>query len=508
MSEDKNKRLIKNSITLYFRMLLTMVVNLYTTRILLNNLGTDDYGTYNVVGSVVTMFTLMNSSLLMANQRFISYEFGVPNGNVNRVFSSLLNITFVYSLFIFLLLESIGLWFLNTHLNIPEDSKTAALWVFQFSIVSLILNLVSNPYNALVIAHEKMNIFACVTILQVILNFFAAYSLSYINDNKLFWYGLIIMIIYVIIRLIYQIYCRINFKESIYHFILDKRLLKNIGKFVGWTTVDGGINTFIWTSFTWIFNIYFGVAINAVYNISNQIKNSILSFAQNIQRALEPQIISSYSSKDYNRHRKLVYIGSKSQLIMVFFIVIPFLVKTEYIMNLWLGNIPQYCVEFAQLSVFMSILNSGYESIRTSVTSTGNIKKISIIPNIIFLLIIPTLVIISKFKSPILVMLTIVIGDYIAYGIRLYLASKVSCINLRIFNFNVVFRTTLVFTTSFISSYFINYWFDDSFIGLTKLIFTTTIIISISTYLWGINNDERRILNKYILVLYSKLRKR
>lgn len=489
-------------------MLLTMGVNLYTTRIVLMNLGTDDYGTYNVVGSVITMFSLMNSGLLIANQRFISYEFGIPNGNVNRVFSSLLNITFLYALIIFIILESIGLWFLNTHINIPDNSKTSAFWVFQFSIISLILNLISNPYNALIIAHEKMHVFAFVTILQVILNFCAAYSLSFIANNRLFWYGFFIMIIYVIIRLMYQIYCRLKFKESIYHFTFDKVLLKDIGKFIGWITVDGGVNTFVWTSITWIFNIYFGVAINAVYNIANQIKNSVLSFAQNIQRAIEPQIISSYSSKDYNRHRKLVYLGSKSQLIMVFFIAIPFLVKTEYIMNLWLDDVPQYCIEFAQLSIFMSILNSGFESVRTAVTATGKIKKFSIIPNMIFLLIIPILIVVSQFHSPLLVMLILVIGDYIIYGIRFYFASKVSCISLKVFCMNVVLRIAIVFIVSFIFAYFLNSYFSDSIIGLIKLVFTSIFIITISAYLLGLNKEEKIILNQYIFILYHKLIKK
>lgn len=502
MVVSENKRIAKNSCMLYIRMLFTMWLNLYATRIVLKELGSDDYGVYGVVGSVVAMFTIFNSGIVKAIQRFITFELGKENGNPNNIFCTLLNITFIFAIFTFIILEVIGLWFINTQMNIPESSKNAALWVYQFSILTTILTLISNPYNALIIAYEKINVFAYISIIQVILNFLAAFCLQFISSNHLFWYGLFIMLAAVSIRLLYQYYCHTHFIESKYHWYIDYNQVWNIAKFSGWATLDGGLNTIVWQGIIWIFNICFGPTINAVYAISGQINNAILSFAQNVQKAIDPQITKTYASGNYTRHCELIYSGSKIQVFLLYLIIIPFIIRTEYILQLWLGQVPAYQVTFCRLAVLMGLAVTFVEVARTSITATGKIRNFVLIPNITHLLLLPICYIINHiWNSPIIMMSTIVITYYIIYALRLYIASKVSIFSLRVFFYNVICRCTIIGVLSFSCIYLINKSIPQTFIGLITLLCISTLIIISFCFIIGISNNERAKLHKAISAL-------
>ena len=240
MSDNYNKnRLAKNTMLLYVRMLFTMWLNLYTTRLTLTNLGVEDMGVYGVVGSIVGMFAVFSSGITTAVQRFLTYEIGRSDGNPNRVFCTCLNVIFGLSFIMLILLEIGGAWFMNNKVNIPVGSMEAAQWVFQLSVWTCLVNLVSIPYNALIIAHEKMDAFAAISILQVILTCVSAYCLSYFADNRLFIYALFMTAISIFIRAIYQIYCHHKFAEAHYHMIIDKEQICKIGNFAGVSTVSG-----------------------------------------------------------------------------------------------------------------------------------------------------------------------------------------------------------------------------------------------------------------------------
>ena len=499
MISQNNKQIAINSILLYVRMLFTMWLNLYATRIVLEELGAKDFGVYGVVGSIVTLFTVINSGIVKAIQRFITYELGVKEGHPNEVFNTLLNITFIFAIITFILLECLGLWFLNSHANIPNESQKAAFWVFQFSVLTTIITLISNPYNALVIAHEKMNIFAYISILQTLLNFIAAYSLKYITSNSLFYYALFLSIIAIGIRIVYQIYCRNKFPESRYKFYINKNQLKTIGIFSGWATLDGGLNTITWQGVTIIFNLSFGVTVNAVYNIATQLKNAVLSFAQNVQKAIDPQITKSYASGDFERHCLLIYNGSKIEIFLIYLILIPFLLRTKYILDLWLGEIPEYTIIFCQLAIFMSLLNAGFEIVRTSVIATGRIRKFVIYPNTMHLLLLPICYIINRyFNSPILMMIIVVIIDYLIYGFRLYLASRISVFKLSVFIKKVIIPSIFIGIITTILASQINKLLSNNLIGLSSLIIINAIILAITIYIIGINKSERQIINHII----------
>ena len=267
MSDNFNKnRIIKNSLLLYVRMLFTMWLNLWTTRLVLANLGVEDMGVYGVVGSIVGLATVFTGGVTNAVQRFITFESGKTDGNTNLVFCTSLNVIFLLSVVVFILLESVGVYMLYYSVNIPANSMNAASWVLQLSILTCVVNLISIPYNALVIAHERMNAFAVISILQVVLTFCAVYTLSWF-DNRLLVYGIMMATVSIIIRIFYQIYCHYKFDESRYHFIIDKEQLKQLGKFTGVSTASGAIQIVSSQGIIFVINWTFGVAINAVYNI-------------------------------------------------------------------------------------------------------------------------------------------------------------------------------------------------------------------------------------------------
>ena len=497
MSDNFNKnRIAKNSILLYVRMLFTMWLNLYATRLVLKNLGVDDMGVYGVVGSVVGLFAVFSSGITNTIQRFITFELGKDVGNVNKVFCSSLNIIFLLSTFIFLLLESVGIWFLNNRVNIPPSSMQAAIWVYQLSVLTCIVNLISIPYNALVIAHEKMDAYALISIIQVILTCVAAYCLSLFDSKRLLVYAVMMTAISVLVRLFYQVYCHVKFEESRFHLFIDKGVMKQIGKFAGVTTFSGVLESLYNQGIILVINWTFGVAINAVYTIALQLKNSVLSFTFNIFKAMAPQITKTYASGEFETHKQLVYSASKIQVYMIYFIMIPFLFHTEYIMRLWLGNVPQYMVSFAQATIFLSLLYAMFEPIRTAVLATNNISKFMIIPCIYYIISLSfSYYFAYRSNNPVFLILSVVIFDVIGCVFRIYYALQVSPILLKEIINKVLVPIIIVGIVSATSCWLLTIYTNEKLLDLVILLVANSIILLVIIYLFGIKKQERLLVN-------------
>lgn len=501
MSDNYNKnRLAKNTMLLYVRMLFTTWLNLYTTRLTLANLGVEDMGIYGVVGSVVSMFAVFSGGITNAVQRFLAYEIGREGGNPNRVFCSCLNVIFVLSVIILALLEVGGLWFLNHKVNIPAESMNAAQWVFQLSVLTCMVNLVSIPYNALIVAHEKMDAFAIISILQVVLTCASAYCLSYFSDNRLFIYALLMTAISIIVRIIYQIYCHYKFDEAHYHMIIDKQQIQQIGKFAGVSSISGILQVLASQGFILVINLTFGVAINAVYTIAMQLKNSVLSFAQNIQRAIAPQITKTYANGEMETHKKLVYAGSKFQVFLIYFIMMPFLFRTEYIMQLWLGEVPPYTVTYVRCTIFLSLTYASFETIRTAVYATGNITRFMVWPEAIYLLVLP----ISYFagimtRNPNALIIAMVIYEIFVCFIRIYFATKVSVITWHEIVKSVALPCITVFMFSIVVCSFLCSLIPDTLFGLLELIVINSILLCIVIIAVGLNRKEKMMFKKVLI---------
>lgn len=508
MADNFNKnRIVKNSLLLYVRMLFTMWLNLWTTRLVLTNLGVEDMGVYGVVGSIVELATVFTGGVTNAVQRFITFEAGKPDGKPNLVFCSSLNIIFLLSAIVFILIEAVGVYMLFYSVNIPAHSMNAAFWVLQLSILTCIVNLISIPYNALIIAHEKMDAFAVISILQVVFTFGAVYTLTWFN-NRLLVYGIMMAAVSVIIRVIYQIYCHYKFEEARYHLIIDKEQLKQLGKFTGVSTASGAIQIVSSQGIVFVINWTFGVTINAVYNISLQLKNSILSFALNLFKAISPQITKTYANNEIDTHRKIVYSGSKMEAYLIFFIMIPFLFRTDVIMHTWLGKVPSYAVEFAMCTVFISLTYALFEPIRTSVLATNKITKFMIVPEFFYLLVMPIGYFVSKiWGNPILLIVVIVGMDILTCFIRTYYAVKVSPLSTIGLIKNVIFPSSLVAILDSGICYILSSILDNTITGFIIMFALNSLFLIAIIMTLGLNKSEREVCYALISKIRSRIKK-
>ena len=329
---ENNKRIAKNTLLLYFRMLFLMAVSLYTSRVVLNALGVEDFGIYNVVGGVVAMFSVLSGSLSTAISRFITYELGKGNKeNLNKIFSSAVTIQFGLAGIIILLAETIGIWFLNIKMNIPEVRMEAANWVFQFSILTFAINLISVPYNASIIAHEKMSAFAYISILEAVGKLTIAYLITISPIDKLIFYAILMCAVALVVRLTYGNYCKRHFSECTYHFSWDKLLLKQMFGFAGWNFIGASSAILRDQGGNVVINLFCGPTVNAARGIAFQVNNAVNQFVTNFMTALNPQITKSYASGDKEYMMTLIFQGARLSFYMLFLLSLPILVNTHYL---------------------------------------------------------------------------------------------------------------------------------------------------------------------------------
>lgn len=377
MSETSanSKRIAKNTLMLYFRMFITTIVGLYTSRVVLNTLGISDYGIYNVVGGIITMATFLNTAMVAASQRFLSFELGRGDGErLSRVFCTSINIHVLICLIAFVLAETIGLWFVNVQLNIPAGRMTAANWVYQASIVSFIINVMSVPYNSAIVAHEKMSAFAYISILDVILKLLIVYLLLIIPFDKLITYSVLMVCVVSFIRLCYTFYCKRHFVECSYHFTNDRQLFREMFSFAGWSIVGNLGFSFKDQLSNIILNLFYGTTLNAARGLGMLVTSHVTTFAHSFTMALNPQITKQYAAGNFDASRKLVYAGSRFTFYLLTIISIPIIINIDYILKLWLGIIPDYTSQFIIFSIIISLLYALSECVTKAIQATGRIK--------------------------------------------------------------------------------------------------------------------------------------
>ena len=335
MPDERSRRIAKNTAMLYVRMIFIMFVSLYTSRVVLSTLGVSDYGVYNVVGGVVYMFSFLNAAMTNGTQRFLSYELG--RGDIcqlRKMFSITLSIHIFIGLVIVILAETIGLWFLNTQLNIPAERMMAANWVYQFSILSFLISVIQVPYNSLIIAHERMNVYAYVSIIEVILRLLVVFILTQIDYDKLTLYGFLYFSVTLIAAVIYAVYCKIKFSECTSHFVYDHLLFKRLLSFAGWNLYGNVTCVVAAQGVNLILNIFFGPVINAARGIAYQISSSIYGFANNFQMAVNPQIIKSYAAGENEYMMNLIFRSAKFSFYLLFIIALPIFIEVDFILKI------------------------------------------------------------------------------------------------------------------------------------------------------------------------------
>lgn len=389
-SIDNNKRIAKNTIALYVRTLITLAVGLFTSRVVLNVLGVDNFGIYNVVGGVVAMFNIVTTSLSQSISRYLTFELGRDNKEkLHVIFSTSVNIQILMSIVIVILTEVIGVWFLNNKMSIPSDRLYAANWVLQFSILAFIVNLISVPYNAAIIAHEKMKAFAYVSILEAVMKLMVAYLLYISFIDKLITYAFLLLFVSIIIRLVYGQYCKRHFEECMYSFVFDKKLFINMSKFAGWNFLASTAYIFNTQGINIISNLFFGVAINAARGVATQVDGIIRNFVSNFTTAIRPQIVKSYSSGNTEYMNKLVCTGAKYSYFLMLFFALPFMFEAETILKVWLKLVPAHSPNFIRLTMVVSLIWLLGDTMYTSIMAIGKLKKYMIYETCITCLVFP-----------------------------------------------------------------------------------------------------------------------
>ena len=494
-----NKRIAQNTLMLYFRMILTMGVSLYTSRVVLEVLGVEDFGIYSVVGSVVVMFGFLNYAMSTATQRFFSFELGRKNiDQLKKVFSLSVSIHAIIAIFIFLLAETIGLWFLNARLAIPLERMETANWVYQFSVFTFMVNVMAVPYNAAIISHERMNIYAYVSILEVILRLAIVFLLQCFEFDKLQLYAIFVFIVSLIIRVVYQVYCKRKFEECTYRFVWDKDLFIKMTSFSGWSLFGQLSRMGVNQGIDFALNIYFGVIINAATGVANQVLNAVRNLVNNFQTAFNPQLIQTYSSGNLEVHRVLLSRASRISYYLLYIISLPVLINTSYILHLWLKEVPDHSVTFTQLIITFSLIEALGAPLWMSMQATGKIKTYQIIVSSINALNIPIafvclyqgLAVESIFYAKIL------IGLFMYIFRVLYILPLINFSYMDYFK-KVVYPTVAITLFTICILLIVSTYLD----GGEKLLITTPLSIILcagSIYYIGINKQEKQTILQII----------
>lgn len=493
---SNNKRIAKNTIVLYLRMMVIMVINLYISRAVLKTLGINDYGIYNVVGGFVTMFSLLSGSLSNAISRYITFELGRGDiDKLKKVFSTSVTVQILLSIGIGVILEIVGIWFLNNKMQIPLDRLHAANWTLQCSIITFILNLISVPYNGCIIAHEKMTAFAYISTSEVILKFGSVLFLYLNITDNLITYSVLLMLTAAIIRLIYGIYCKRNFEECNYRFIIDKALIMDMTKLASWNFLGAGGGVLNDQGVNVLLNLFFGVALNAARGISVQVNGAIQQFTNSFITAINPQITKNYACGNYEDMRKLLFSGCRFSYYLMLILTLPIIIETPTILELWLVNVPDATVLFVRLTLIISLIATLSNLFFTVAMATGDIKNYQLIVGSLSLSCFFFTYIGYKLgASPSFTYYVSLAINVIILFARLFIVNNLIYIGIKDFCKQVLFKVVVVTTVSTVIVFFAKNIMPEGLLwALASISFSISVAIVCIT-LFGLSKSEKTMI--------------
>lgn len=506
--ETNNKRIIKNTFVLYLRMILILAVGLYTSRVVLNTLGVEDYGIYNVVGGFVTFFTFLNGAMSTATQRFITFEQARGNLTQQReTFSTAIVVHFLLALLIFGLAETIGLWFVCTQLIIPEERFSAALWVYQLSVASMVMTIISVPYNALIISHEKMSAFAYISIFDAMMKLIIVYFLTVVTWDKLIFYAVLLCMISILDRIIYGIYCNRNFIESKIQLKFNRKIVKNMTDIAGWSLMGNIAGIFCTQGINVLLNMFFGPAVNAARGIATTVQGVVSGFVNNFQLALNPQITKSYAGGDLERMHTLIFASSKFSFFLLLVLVLPLMMETEYILSVWLHLVPDHAVWFVRLILGIMLIESLANSMMIASQAVGKVKLYQCVVGGILLLVLPISYLILKAGfNPEAVFIVYMGIALLAQLFRVIIVGQLIKLSIVCYLKKVFIPIIFVFISSIILSLSI-YTFIDSkltFLNCFIVVMFTTLVSLGSIIFLGLSRTERTYAVKSVKSLIQR----
>ena len=503
-TSDNNKRIAKNTLLLYFRMLITMLVSLYTSRVVLQTLGVSDYGLYNVVGGVVTMFTIVNGTLATGTQRFLTFELGANNKEkLHRVFNTALLLHCLLAVVIFLLVETVGLWFLYNKMNIEPGRMDAAFWVFQFSCITMLINVIQVPYISSIISHEKMDIYAYMSIFDVVMKLLIVFLIQVVNYDKLILYGFLYLIVNCISALIYNVYCRRLFEECKISRVFDKKIFKEMMNFSGWNIFGCASVTFQGEGVNILLNMFFGTVVNAARGIAFQVNAIVVQFVGNFQMAVNPQIVKHYAAGETNQMIKLSLVNSRLAAFMILFILVPLFIEIEFVLHIWLGEYPAYAPIFLRIILIQSVVQTMTRPVVMMIHAVGKMKLVNLTAGGALLMILPVSYVLLKLgASPVTVFMVNVIPWFLETFFELLCLKKYIGLSPLAFYKSVYCRVFPIGALMFVLPYTTYYMMSDGWLRFISVGIVSVLSSSLLIYFLGLDKNMRAlVINKIRSIL-------
>lgn len=491
-----NSRIAKNTLLLYFRMLLLMAVSLYTSRVVLSTLGVNDYGIYNVVGGFVGMFAFLNGAMSGCTQRFITIALGKGDEqNLRKVFSTCVITHGVIALLIFIVAETIGLWFVIEKLVIPADRMIAAMVVYQCSIVTTMIMIMSFPYNADIIAHERMSAFAYISIYEAFANLGIVYLLRICSIDRLVLYAILMLLIKASVIIIYRIYCKRQFKETVFHWIFDKSLLKEIVSFTGWNLWGGMAGTLMGQGINVLLNLFFGPAVNAARGLAVQVQSAVQLFATNFQTALNPQMMKTYAAGDLESMHMLLFRSAKFTFMLLLCLMLPLILEIDTVLRLWLKEVPEYTNTFVCLMLCIAMVDAVSNPFMTASAATGKVKIYQSVVGGILLSIVPIAYVALKLGAePYMVFAVHLFVAVLAFVARLTIVKNLISLSVHMYIITVILPCLFVVTPSVIFALGVKYIFPQGLVYAFTVILLSFLSVVSFSFLFGLTRNERKFI--------------
>lgn len=504
---ENNKRIARNTMLLYVRMLFMMAVSLFTSRVVLNTLGVEDYGIYNVVGGVVAMFGFINGSMSSATQRYITFALGKGDmRNLQKVFSTALQIHVLIAAVIVVLGETVGLWFLYSQMQIPAERMDAAFWVLQCSIVSTVVMIVSVPYNADIIAHEKMSAFAYISILEVVLKLAVVYVLLIFSYDKLILYAFLILAVQLLIRFCYSRYCNRHFEESKYHHVWDKPLFKEMTGFANWSMFGNLSGVLYGQGLNMLLNVFFGPVVNAARAVAVQVQNAIQQFVSNFQMALNPQITKTYAKGEMEEMHKLMFRSARFSFYLLFLLSLPFLFETEFILTIWLKTVPDNTVVFLRIMICTSLIYALANPLLVANQATGKVRKYQAVCGSILLLILPISYVCLRLGCPAYsVFIVHFVVESVTQLARMLILRPLIGIRIRDYLTNIYIKVILVTSLSLLLPLAVYENMDNTAARFLVMCVTCVLSVGLVTYSIGLSRNERAFFRSKASAAINKI---
>ena len=512
MTQQSNhkERVLFNTLFLYARMIVTIAVGLYASRVVLNVLGKSDFGIFSLVGGVVVILSFLNSGMLQASQRFLSYSLGKGNeADVCKTFWATWYAHVLLALAIVVIGEIVGLFVVNEVLSIPTDRLEAANWVYQCSLFTCAVSVLSVPYNSAIIAHERMDFFAYISILEAVLKLLIIYLLLVVSYDKLILYAILMLSVQTLIRFIYTIYCRKHFRECNSRRTFDKQITRDILSFAGWSLLGNFGITCRDQLTNIIFNVFFQTpVVNAARGIATQVSGIISTFATNVTMAINPQITKNYSSGNIKESVSLVYIGCRASFYMLTLIIVPFLVNIEYVLELWLENVPENTSLFLYFILGVSLIYSLSQPVTVAIQATGEIKAFQIwIFSLMVLEVCLTYAVLRITGSLVYALIPSIIVNILSLAVRIVLVKKkVEAYSLRLYANDVVWRCLVVLVFSWLLAIYIHHLISyDSFIIFLAECLLLALSTSLVIFILGLKRKEKKLVTEKLTICIKRL---